>query len=116
MVEDEDFRPGMSYVVVDVTRADEPVVAYVLNAEYTADWEAQGFPEGYTEVLGVRRDWRKRGLATHLLELSAATFAAAGHPYATLGVDMDNPSGASSLYRSLGYEPAHDTTYWSVDA
>lgn len=116
MVDDEAFRPQMSYVVVDVTRVDEPVVAYVLNVEYTSDWEAQGFTEGYTEVLGVRREWRRRGLATHLLELSAARFAAAGHPYATLGVDTDNPSGASDLYRSMGYRPAHDTTYWSVDA
>lgn len=108
-------RPRRTTVVsLHTDEPGEPVVAYVINTEYTHDWAAQGFTEGYTELLGVRRAWRKRGLATHLLELSAEVFAAAGHPYATLGVDADNPTGASALYRSLGYEPVHRTTYYSI--
>jgi len=116
LIDDEAFRPAQSFVIVDTYEPGEPVVAYVINNEYTHDWVAQGFTEGYTELLGVRRAWRKRGLASHLLELSAEVFAAAGHPYASLGVDADNPAGASALYRSLGYEPVHHSTYYSIPA
>jgi ribosomal protein S18 acetylase RimI-like enzyme len=115
LVDDEAFRPDSSFVVVDSTQPDEPVVAYVINVEYAHDWAAQDFTEGYTELLGVRRGWRGRGLATHLLELSAAVFSATGHPYASLGVDADNPTGALDLYLSLGYEPVRATTYYSID-
>lgn len=114
LVADEAFRPDESFAIVDTTTAVEPVVAYVANFEYVEDWPAQGYSEGYTELVGVRRVWRGKGLATHLLGLSAQVFAAAGHPYATLGVDADNPSGALALYESLGYEAIHRTTYYSV--
>jgi ribosomal protein S18 acetylase RimI-like enzyme len=103
-------------VVVDTDEPGDPVVAYVLNTEYAHDWAAQGFTEGYTELLGVRREWRGRGLATYLLGRTGRVFAAVGHPFATLGVDADNPTGALALYRSLGYEPAHRTTYYSIPA
>lgn len=115
-LEDEAFRPAQSFAIVDTRAANESVVAYVVNTEYVDDWPSQGFTEGYTELLGVRREWRGRGLATYLLGRTARVFAAAGHPFATLGVDADNSTGALALYRSLGYEPAHRTTYYSIPA
>lgn len=114
VVEDEAFRPAQSFAIVDTTDTAEPVVAYVVNCEYEHDWVAQGFSAGYTEAIGVRRAWRGRGLAKHLLALSAGVFAEAGHPYAELDADADNPSGAVALYESLGYQAAHRATYYSV--
>lgn len=113
--EDEAFRPAMSYVIVDTAGPDQPVVAYAVNCEFEHDWAAQGFTEGYTEALGVRRAWRGRGLAKHLLELSAEAFAKAGHPYATLDVDSQNPTGAVALYESLGYRSVHRAAYYARD-
>lgn len=116
LLEDEAFRPAASFAVVDPTTPERRVVAYVINAEYVQDWPHQGFTEGYTDMLGVRRHWRGRGLAKHLLALTAREFAAMAHSYATLGVDTDNPSGALGLYLSLDYEPAHRTTFYQLEA
>ncbi|MGH3358943.1 MAG: GNAT family N-acetyltransferase, partial [Nocardioidaceae bacterium] len=116
LLEDEAFRPQQSFVIVDRTASGEPVAAYVVNTEYEQDWAAQGFTAGYTEMLGVVRAWRGRGLARQLLARSARVFADAGHPYATLDVDAENPTGAVALYASLGYEAVHRSVYYSVTA
>ena len=116
LIEDESFRREHSFAIVDANDPDEPVVAYVVNAEFEIDWEAQGFTDGYTDMIGVRRAWRGCGLARHLLALSAKSFADAGREYATLDADAENPSGAVKLYESLGYETTHRTAYYSVEA
>lgn len=109
----EAFRPAMSLAVIDSAQKGAPVVGYVLNYEHEGDWESLGYSEGYTDLLGVRRQWRGHGLASELLQRSAELFAEAGHPYATLHVDFDNSTGAGALYHSLGYRRMHRTTYWS---
>ncbi|MHA7172041.1 GNAT family N-acetyltransferase [Arthrobacter monumenti] len=116
LLEDEAFRPAASFAIVDPTTPERRVVAYVINAEYVQDWPHQGFTEGYTDLLGVRRQWRGLGLAKYLLALTAREFAALARSYVTLGVDTDNPSGALSLYHSLGYKPVHSTTFYQLDA
>jgi len=45
-------------------------------------------------------------------QVFARSFAAAGHPYACLGVDTDNATGAVTLYPRLGYVQTHRTTYF----
>lgn len=66
---------------------------------------ASGFKDGYTELLGVRRAWRGRGLAPALLIDAMSRYAAAGMERACLDVDTENPSGAVALYERLGYRP-----------
>ena len=116
VLEDDALRREQSFAIVDVNDPAEPVVAYVINCEYEHDWEPQGYTDGYTDAIGVRRAWRGCGLARHLLALSAKAFADAGREYATLDADAENPSGAVRLYESLGYETTHRTTYYSVEA
>ncbi|MDN5852102.1 MAG: GNAT family N-acetyltransferase [Actinomycetia bacterium] len=116
VLEDDALRREHSFAIVDTNAPDEPVVAYVVNAEFEIDWEPQGFTDGYTDMIGVRRAWRGCGLARHLLALSAKSFADAGREYATLDADAENPSGAVKLYESLGYETTHRAAYYSVDA
>jgi len=111
-VEDEAFGPALSFVAVDRSGIEPDVVGYVINAEFVQDWAAQGHTEGYTGLIGVSARWRGRGMARALLQVSARTFAAAGHPYACLGVDTDNATGAVTLYVRLGYEQTHRTTYF----
>lgn len=59
----------------------------------------------YVDSVSVRRPWRRRGLARALLSASLVAAREAGHTSASLGVDADSPTGATSLYRSLGFEP-----------
>jgi ribosomal protein S18 acetylase RimI-like enzyme len=100
-----DFRGDWSFAVLD---GDE-VAAYALSAGYVSDWEAQGFTEGWTGKLGVRRPWRGRGLAKALLVRSMAAFAGSGMQFAGLDVDSANPTGAVALYTGLGYTVRHQS-------
>ena len=66
----------------------------------------------YVGGVSVRRPWRRRGLARALLASSLVAAREAGHDGATLGVDSDSPTGATGLYRSLGFEPVQTFTAW----
>ena len=65
--------------------------------------ERHGQREGWIQDLGVRRAWRKRGVASALLCQSMRAFKAAGLDYAMLGVDTENPTCALRLYERLGF-------------
>ncbi len=95
------FRPDLSLVALD---GDE-IVGYSLNYVAESDWPATGVREGWVGQLGVRRAWRRRGLATALLIRSMEVFRAAGLEAATLGVDAENPSGAVGIYERVGFRP-----------
>jgi mycothiol synthase len=66
----------------------------------------------YVAGVSVRRPWRRRGLARALLASSLAAARDAGHTGASLGVDTDSPTGATDLYRSLGFAPVKTFTAW----
>jgi len=100
-VGDPYFRGDLSLVAFD----GEEIAGYAVNYVAEADWEATGVREGWIGQLGVRRPWRKRGLATALLVRSMAAFAAAGLEAATLGVDAENPTGALGIYERVGFRP-----------
>jgi mycothiol synthase len=58
--------------------------------------------EGWIGVLGVRPSWRRRGLGRALLLESFRELRARGLPRAALGVDAENPTGATRLYERAG--------------
>jgi mycothiol synthase len=65
--------------------------------------KADGEPEvGWINILGVRRPWRKRGLAEALLRHAFREFQARGRTCAGLGVDSSNLTGATRLYEKAG--------------
>jgi ribosomal protein S18 acetylase RimI-like enzyme len=89
-----DFDPDLWWLAVD---GDElAAVLYGLpRARHAPD-------EGYLRALGVRRPWRRRGLARALLLQSFATFRARGTTVVSLHVDAANPTGALELYEGVG--------------
>lgn len=106
------FAPEWSFVALDDT---DRVAGYAVSGRYEQDWPAAGFTSGYTELLGVRREWRGRRLAIALLATVMRAYAADGIQYAELDVDTENPSGAHGLYAALGYEVAHSSTMLSIE-
>jgi mycothiol synthase len=60
---------------------------------------------GWIGVLGVRRPWRRRGLALAMLLESFAEFRRRGRKRAGLGVDAENTTGAVRLYEKAGMKP-----------
>ncbi|GIG39536.1 GNAT family N-acetyltransferase [Cellulomonas phragmiteti] len=106
------FAPTWSFVALD---GADHVVGYAVSGRYEQDWPAAGYPSGYTELLGVRREWRGRRVAVALLATVMQAYAADGMHYAELEVDTDNPSGAHGMYAALGYEVAHSSTMLTIE-
>ena len=63
---------------------------------------------GWIRTLGVRRPWRKRGLGEALLLHSFAEFYRRGTRTIGLGVDAQNPTGATRLYQKVGMYAASE--------
>jgi ribosomal protein S18 acetylase RimI-like enzyme len=67
---------------------------------------------GWIRTLGVRRAWRKRGLGQAILLQSFAEFYRRGTKTIGLGVDAENPTGATRLYQRVGmYAASEYVTY-----
>jgi mycothiol synthase len=66
---------------------------------------------GWVDQLGVRRPWRRRGLAEALLLQSFRAFRARGFRRVSLGVDGSSPTGATRLYERAGMTVYRDTVF-----
>jgi mycothiol synthase len=64
------------------------------------------FGVGWVDVLGVRRAWRRRGLGEALLRLAFQELYDRGQRRVGLGVDAENPTGATRLYERVGMKPS----------
>jgi ribosomal protein S18 acetylase RimI-like enzyme len=60
---------------------------------------------GWVSSLGVRRPWRRRGIARALLLTSFHEFRSRGFARVALGVDADSLTGANLLYEQAGMRP-----------
>jgi mycothiol synthase len=85
------FDPSLWFLIRD---GDE-VAAVTRN-------EANRNGGGYIGAIGVRRPWRGKGYAKALLLRSFGEFYDRGSPRVTLGVDAQNPTGATHLYERVG--------------
>ena len=101
IIERSSFRPDLSFAILD---GDE-VAAFSMNRFEPDKTGRPEYDAGWIGMLGTRRAWRQRGLASALLVHSMRAFQAAGLGYAGLGVDAKNPTGALGLYEHLGFAP-----------
>jgi mycothiol synthase len=67
---------------------------------------------GWIGALGVRPDWRGRGLAKALLLHSFREFHRRGQRRVGLGVDSENATGATHLYESVGMCVDQEQVVW----
>jgi ribosomal protein S18 acetylase RimI-like enzyme len=63
---------------------------------------------GWVGTLGVRRPWRKHGLGLALLNHAFGEFHKRGQIVIGLGVDAQNPTGATRLYERAGMHVASE--------
>jgi GNAT superfamily N-acetyltransferase len=59
--------------------------------------------------------WRRRGIALALLRTAFAEFHRRGIPRAELGVDAENPTGATRLYERAGMDVAFGWEFWEKE-
>jgi mycothiol synthase len=74
-----------------------------------------GRNEGWIDLLGTRRGFRKIGLGRALLLAGLHRLKADGVDTAILGVDAENPSGALRLYESVGFHKVYTTVAYCKD-
>ena len=86
LVKDPDFDPTLWFLV----REGDEIAAVMRN-------EPDRSGAGFVGALGVRKPWRKRGLALALLQHAFGEFYRRGKRRVSLGVDAQNPSGATPL-------------------
>ncbi|MDQ0821694.1 mycothiol synthase [Arthrobacter sp. V4I6] len=110
VVHDPLARPDLSAVVLE--RSSGRVAGYQLASHDAESAVSRGFNEGHTDLLGVRREFRGRGIAQALLADAMRRFAAAGLDKASLDVDTENPTGALALYTKLGYVAVNRSMAW----
>jgi mycothiol synthase len=67
------------------------------------------------ERLGVRRGWRRRGVGLSLLRTAFGEFHRRGIHRAELGVDSENPTGATRLYERAGMHVAYSWETWEKE-
>jgi ribosomal protein S18 acetylase RimI-like enzyme len=96
-----DPRRDMSLWVV-AWQGDE-IVGQVLNRiDHEANAEL-GLKRGWVNSVGVRRAWRRQGIARALVAESLRVLRDAGMTSAGLGVDAENPHGALGVYEVSGF-------------
>lgn len=86
------YDPDLWWIAEDAVRGDMAGVALGVD-----------FPDmGWVRLVGVRRPWRRRGIALALLRQSFAEFYRRGHRIVSLGVDSESPTKANKLYERAG--------------
>jgi len=104
------FGPsGFDPVLAPVVWAEDEVVAFSRNyAKRNGDW-------GFVGTLGVRPAWRRRGLGLALLRDSYRRFRGTGETTVALGVDAENPTGATRLYERAGMHVLWQADVWQKE-
>jgi mycothiol synthase len=90
-IQHEDYDPSLWFLAMD---GDE-----IAGFSLCSMSEALG---AWVHVLGVRRPWRRKGIAMALLQHSFAEFYKRGQRAACLTVDSQNLTGATRLYERAG--------------
>jgi mycothiol synthase len=104
LVKDPDFDPALWFVVRD---GDE-IAAVMRN-------EPDRSGAGFIGALGVRKPWRRRGVAQALLQHAFAEFYRRGKRRVALGVDAENPTGATRLYERAGMHVAFEAVAYGKE-
>jgi mycothiol synthase len=91
-LDEERFDPSLWTTV----RSGSEIAAVMI-----ADWKRHG-DAGWIGSVAVRKPWRRRGLGEALLLRSFGQLYERGERVVQLGVDAQNPSGATRLYERVG--------------
>ncbi|GHO89359.1 GNAT family N-acetyltransferase [Dictyobacter formicarum] len=108
-IDGKPYRPYAEWYekVFEKTSSFEPSMLYVAIAEgqVVGTLSCRVYPhngDGFIWQVGVRRAWRKRGIAGQLLRTAFAAYYRRGMKRIQLDVDANNATGAHQLYASVG--------------
>lgn len=95
-------RPDLSLLAA-IDGAPGTFAGFCMIEIFENDNKVRGVAEGWIELLGTIRGWRRMGLGRSLLLHGLHSLRSAGLDTALLGVDSESPTGANKLYESVGF-------------
>lgn len=101
---DPHYKPDLDLIAV---APDGTLAAFCLCHINPEQNQQIGRKDGWINLLGTRRGFRRIGLGRAMLLAGLHQLKAAGMATAKLGVDADNPNGALQLYESVGFHKVH---------
>jgi mycothiol synthase len=105
--EDEDFDTDLWFLAMD---GDE-IAGFCQCYPIAGDDPKVGLVDG----LGVRRQWRGRGIATALLQHAFGVFFERDKPIVELSVDSQSPTGATRLYEKAGMSTTWTNSVYEIE-
>lgn len=97
-----DTRPELSWLA-EIEDHPGTFAGFCIISINSEDNRKRGVQEGWIELLGTTRDWRRVGLGRALLLNGLYSLEGAGMETALLGVDSLSLTGANRLYESVGF-------------
>jgi len=98
---DPDFDPTLTFLAVA-----GPTIVGLSSCDFKNSEDPN---MGFIDVLGVRRAWRRRGIALALLHHTFRAFQTRGQQRVGLGVDATSLTGANRVYEASGMSPTRRT-------
>ena len=95
LTRDKTYDPSMWYLAVN---EDDELVAVCICRRYGMEEK----DVGWVSSLGVKRAWRRQGIARALLLKAFGEFYRRGKVKVGLGVDAESLTGATDLYKKVG--------------
>jgi ribosomal protein S18 acetylase RimI-like enzyme len=99
MTDPETYDPDLWFLAAE----DDEIVGICICRK----WSQEDRDAGHISSLGVRRPWRRQGIALALLRHAFGEFYRRGKTKVDLGVDAENLTGAMRLYREAGMVVHH---------
>lgn len=109
---DPNYKPEFDLIAV---APDGKFAAFCYCHINPEDNKRNEYNEGWIDILGTRRGFRKQGLGRAMLLTGMQKLKAAGVDTARLAVDADNPNGAGQLYESVGFRKRHTRIIYAKD-
>ncbi|HUP27801.1 MAG TPA: GNAT family N-acetyltransferase [Chloroflexia bacterium] len=96
------MQPDLSWLA-ESQKEPGSIGGFCICAIFEDENKRKGLCEGWIELLGTTRSWRRMGLGRSLLLHGLHSLRSAGMDTALLGVDSESPTGANRLYESVGF-------------
>jgi mycothiol synthase len=109
---DPDYRSELNLVAI---APDGTLAAFAWCHIHSERNKRSGRLDGTIGLLGTRRGHRRLGLGRAMLLSGMHLLRDAGMSHADLGVDAASPTGANTLYESVGFETAYSRVLYSRD-
>jgi mycothiol synthase len=100
-IEQATFDPNLWWIIY----ADNEIAGILLS-------QATNTEAAYINIVGVRRPWRKRGLAQTMLYQCLAEYQRRGFKEVFLGVDSNSQTNAVRLYQRVGMDIHRTILYY----